>query len=42
MRLRQIEIENLKETGAAHRIDLKPIILLFGPNSRGRDPASRH
>jgi hypothetical protein len=36
MRLRSVEIENFK--GVAHRqvVDLKPITLLFGPNSAGK------
>lgn len=36
MRLSQIEIENFKGIGAAQVIDLKPITLLFGPNSAGK------
>jgi hypothetical protein len=36
MRLSQIEIENFKGVGKAQVIDLKPITLLFGPNSAGK------
>jgi len=36
MRLSRIEIENFKGIGAAQIIDLKPITLLFGPNSAGK------
>ena len=36
MHLSRIEIENFKGIGAAQRIDLKPITLLFGPNSAGK------
>ena len=36
MRLSRIEIENLKGIGARQAIDLKPITLLFGPNSVGK------
>ncbi|RVM95943.1 AAA family ATPase [Sinorhizobium meliloti] len=36
MRLSQIEIENFKGIGAAQVIELKPITLLFGPNSAGK------
>jgi hypothetical protein len=36
MRLSRIEIENLKGIGAGQVIDLKPITLLFGPNSVGK------
>src|SRR3954467_8425644 len=36
MRLSRIEIENFKGFGAAQVIDLKPIPLLFGPNSAGK------
>src|SRR3984893_878489 len=36
MRLSRIEIENLKGIGARQVIDLKPITLLFGPNSVGK------
>ena len=36
MRLSQIEIENFKGIGSRQRIDLKPITLLFGPNSAGK------
>ncbi|PYE22961.1 putative AbiEii toxin of type IV toxin-antitoxin system [Rhizobium sp. PP-CC-3A-592] len=36
MRLSRIEIENFKGIGAAQVIDLKPITLLFGPNSAGK------
>lgn len=36
MRLTRIEIENFKGIGPRQRIDLKPITLLFGPNSAGK------
>lgn len=36
MRLSRIEIENFKGIGVAQIIDLKPITLLFGPNSAGK------
>ena len=36
MRLRRIEIENFKGIGGRQVIDLKPITLLFGPNSIGK------
>lgn len=36
MRLSRIEIENFKGIAAAQVIDLKPITLLFGPNSVGK------
>lgn len=36
MRLKQIEIENFKGVGVPQSIDLKPITLLFGPNSAGK------
>lgn len=36
MRLTRIEIENFKGIGAAQVIELKPITLLFGPNSAGK------
>lgn len=36
MRLSRIEIENFKGIGTAQAIDLKPITLLFGPNSAGK------
>jgi hypothetical protein len=36
MRLSRIEIEKFKGIGARQVIDLKPIILLFGPNSAGK------
>ena len=36
MRLSRIEIENFKGIGPAQIIDLKPITLLFGPNSAGK------
>lgn len=36
MRLSRIEIENFKGVGTAQIIDLKPITLLFGPNSAGK------
>lgn len=36
MRLSRIEIENFKGIGTAQVIDLKPITLLFGPNSAGK------
>lgn len=36
MRLSMIEVENFKGIGTAQRIDLKPITLLFGPNSAGK------
>ena len=36
MRLNRIEIENFKGIGMRQCIDLKPITLLFGPNSAGK------
>lgn len=36
MRLSRIEIENFKGIGTPQIIDLKPITLLFGPNSAGK------
>lgn len=36
MRLSRMEIENFKGIGSAQIIDLKPITLLFGPNSAGK------
>lgn len=36
MRLAAIELENFKGVGARQRIELKPITLLFGPNSAGK------
>jgi hypothetical protein len=36
MRLSRIEIENFKAIGTAQVIDLKPVTLLFGPNSAGK------
>jgi hypothetical protein len=36
VRLSRIEIENFKGIGAAQVIELKPITLLFGPNSAGK------
>ena len=36
MRLSEIEIENFKGIGPPQAIDLKPITLLFGPNSAGK------
>lgn len=36
MRLSRIEIENFKGIGTTQVIDLKPITLLFGPNSAGK------
>jgi AAA ATPase domain len=36
MRLSRIEIENFKGIGVRQAIDLKPITLLFGPNSVGK------
>lgn len=36
MRLSRIEIENFKGIGATQVIDMKPITLLFGPNSAGK------
>lgn len=36
MRLSRIEIENFKGVGARQVIDLRPITLLFGPNSAGK------
>lgn len=36
MRLSRIEIENFKGIGSMNVIDLKPITLLFGPNSAGK------
>lgn len=36
MRLNRIEIENFKGIGTRQHIDLRPITLLFGPNSAGK------
>ena len=36
MRLSHIEIENFKGIGSRQIIELKPITLLFGPNSAGK------
>lgn len=36
MRLTRIEIENFKGIGSRQKIDLRPITLLFGPNSAGK------
>src|SRR5216684_8824674 len=36
MRLSRIEIENFKGIGTTQSVDLKPITLLFGPNSAGK------
>ena len=36
MRIRQIEIENFKGIGARQKINLRPVTLLFGPNSAGK------
>ena len=36
MRLKAIELENFKGIGERQRIELKPITLLFGPNSAGK------
>lgn len=36
MRLAKIEIENFKGIGHRQVVDLKPITLLFGPNSAGK------
>jgi hypothetical protein len=36
MRLDRIEIENFKGIGEPQKIELKPITLLFGPNSAGK------
>ena len=36
MRLSRIEIENFKAIGKRQAMDLKPITLLFGPNSAGK------
>ncbi|SET62959.1 AAA family ATPase [Paracoccus homiensis] len=36
MRFTRIEIENFKGIGVRQRIDLRPITLLFGPNSAGK------
>ena len=36
MRLSRIEIENFKSIGKRQTIDLRPITLLFGPNSAGK------
>ena len=36
MRLTRIEIENFKGIGKRQIIDLRPITLLFGPNSAGK------
>ena len=38
MRVSRIEIENFKGIGARQRIDLRPVTLLFGPNSAGKSP----
>ena len=36
MRLKKVEIENFKGIGKRQSIDLRPITLLFGPNSAGK------
>jgi AAA15 family ATPase/GTPase len=36
MRLDRVEIENFKGIGEPQAIELKPITLLFGPNSAGK------
>ena len=36
MRLTRIEIENFKGIGSRQKMDLRPITLLFGPNSAGK------
>ena len=36
MRLSRIEIENFKAIGKRQAVDLKPVTLLFGPNSAGK------
>lgn len=36
MRLKHIELENFKGVGVRQSIELKPITLLFGPNSAGK------
>ncbi len=36
MRLNRIEIENFKGIGKRQVIELRPITLLFGPNSAGK------
>ena len=36
MRLTAIELENFKGIGPRQRVELKPITLLFGPNSAGK------
>lgn len=36
MRISRIEIENFKGIGARQKIDLRPVTLLFGPNSAGK------
>lgn len=36
MRLTRIEIENFKGIGSRQSIDLRPVTLLFGPNSAGK------
>lgn len=36
MQLKRIEVENFKGIGERQAIDLKPITLLFGPNSAGK------
>jgi hypothetical protein len=36
MRLKHIEVENFKGIGQRQTIDLRPITLLFGPNSAGK------
>src|SRR5438874_13054301 len=36
MRLSRIEIENFKSVAERQAIELKPITLLFGPNSAGK------
>lgn len=36
MRFTRVEIENFKGIGVRQRIDLRPITLLFGPNSAGK------
>src|ERR1700722_13785471 len=36
MRLTAIELENFKGIGQRQRVELRPITLLFGPNSAGK------
>ena len=36
MRLTALELENFKGIGRRQRIELKPMTLLFGPNSAGK------